>query len=58
MSPHLLAPRGPRREPSVTELLDDPIMALLLRRDGLRVEEVRQIIAAARKSLDRGRSAA
>jgi len=44
-----LSPRGTAREASVAELLEDPIMHLLLRRDGLRAEEVAAFLATARR---------
>lgn len=46
------------REPSLAELFGDPIMDLLLRRDGLRMEEVMEFLDTARQRLDFGRRAA
>lgn len=49
MTSEYLSPHGHLREASVAELLEDPIMHLLLRRDGLRVEEVADFLATARR---------
>jgi hypothetical protein len=40
-----------RPEPSVDDLLNDPIMSALLSRDGLTVEEVRQFLDEMRQRL-------
>ena len=53
-----LSPRGSQREPSLAELLEDPIMQLLWRRDGLRPEDVADEIAAIRRRFCRERRAA
>ena len=39
------------REPSIDEMLDDPIVHLLMQRDGLRPEDVRAIWVAAAERL-------
>lgn len=41
------APAG--REPSLYELIDDPIAALLRRRDGISADEVWQVVADRRR---------
>lgn len=49
--------RGDNREPSLDELLDDPIMPLLWRRDGLEPDYARDMIRALLTSVRRVRSA-
>lgn len=58
MASDQLSPRGSQREPSLAELLGDPIMQLLWRRDGLRGEDVADEIAAVRRRICRERRAA
>jgi len=41
-------------EPRLQELLADPCLHLLLRRDGLTLDDVRQVIATAQQHLRRG----
>jgi len=45
-------------EPAIDELLSDPIMLLILRRDGLTPDALYGLIAAARAMLHRGESMA
>lgn len=49
MSTHDLSPMGSRREPPVRELLEDPIMRLLWRRDRLCAEQVATVLEGARR---------
>ena len=44
-----------RGEPSVEELLSDPILDSLARQDGLTLEDVRYALEAARRRLKRDR---
>lgn len=44
------------REPSIDDLLDDPILRTLLARDGLRVEDVRSFLEEMKRKLGPGRS--
>lgn len=41
-------------EPSVEEVLVDPVVHALLRRDGLRLDDLQRAIAFARRRLDSG----
>jgi hypothetical protein len=41
--------RHPTREPSLNELLDDPIAQLLMERDGVEEREVRKLLDDARQ---------
>lgn len=52
-----LSPDGSLREPALAELLEDPIMQLLWRRDGLRMEEVAEQLDAARRRFRQSRVA-
>ena len=38
-----------KEEPKLTELLEDPILHLLLKRDGVRLDELRRLIERTRK---------
>lgn len=44
-----MSTRGP--EPSLDDLLDDPIMHILLARDGLTVDEVRRFLEEMKRRL-------
>jgi hypothetical protein len=50
-----LSPDGSLREPALAELLEDPIMQLLWRRDGLRMEDVAEQLDAARQRFRQSR---
>lgn len=43
-------------EPSLAEVLDDPLVQLLMRRDRLQAAEVRRVIDAARRRLAAARA--
>jgi hypothetical protein len=45
-------------EPSLRELLEDPAIHLLMRRDGVEVESLRRLIAEVRLRLQRARGEA
>lgn len=49
MPSNQLSPDGSLREPALAELLEDPIMKLLWRRDGLRMEDVAEQLKTARQ---------
>lgn len=38
-------------EPDIDEILEDPVMLALLKRDGLTVNDIRQVIANYRKNI-------
>lgn len=42
------------REPSIDELLSDPVARLVMARDGLSIEAVRALFAEAKERLDAG----
>jgi hypothetical protein len=42
-------------EPSLAEVLDDPLVHLVMRRDGVELLQLRQIIAQAQAQLGQGR---
>lgn len=58
MPSNQLSPDGSLREPALAELLEDPIMQLLWRRDGLRMEDVAEQLNSARKRFRQSRVAA
>ena len=41
----------PEDEPEIDEILNDPVMLALLKRDGLTVEDIRQVIASYRENM-------
>ncbi len=45
----------PGCEPSLAEVLDDPLVHLVMRRDGVELLQLRQIIAQAQAQLGEGR---
>ena len=43
-------------EPTITEMLDDPIIGLLMAHDGVKVEELWRLLEDARRRLKGGKS--